>query len=73
MKGFHVFTIVLILFGSIFFGSDASAQVDIPAGTNTSNVTYDSQGRPIKKTDQSGDTLKHRDGSEDSISISFRY
>lgn len=72
MKGFHVFTFVLLL-GSMLFGINASAQVAVPAGTNTSNVTYDAQGRPIRKTDQSGDTLKHRDGSEDSISISFRY
>lgn len=37
-------------------------------------VTYDSQGRPIaNKKDSSSLSLKHRDGSEDSITTSFRY
>ncbi len=36
-------------------------------------VSYDSQGRPIRKQRSGNDSLKHRDPLEDSITISFRY
>ncbi|MFT4204987.1 MAG: hypothetical protein QM610_13875 [Chitinophagaceae bacterium] len=70
MKVFRVITCILLLVGSLLRGLDAVGQ---STTTSTSDVTYDSQGRIIKKTDQSADTLRHRDGSEDSISVSFRY
>lgn len=37
-------------------------------------VSYDSQGRPIRKRNNTGnDSLKHRDPLEDSITISYRF
>jgi hypothetical protein len=41
-------------------------------GTDTSNISYDSQGRPIRKT-KGADSLQHRDPLADSITITFRY
>lgn len=73
MKAFRVITYILLLVGPLLWGLGAHAQDVGAGGTNTSNVTYDNQGRPIRKSNQNADTLKHRDGSEDSISISFRY
>ena len=74
MKVFRVATFILLLVGSLCSGSRAYAQVVTrPLEADNSSMSYDSQGRPIRKTNQSADTLKHRDGSEDSISISFRY
>lgn len=73
MKVFRLITFILLLAVSMIYGTRLSAQVTTTNGTSTSDITYDSQGRPIKKTNQSGDTLAHRDGSEDSITISFRY
>ncbi len=73
MKVARVITYILLLVVFLIGGIKASAQVVGSGNANAAEVTYDNQGRPIKKTDQSGDTLKHRDGSEDSITISFRY
>jgi hypothetical protein len=38
----------------------------------TGNVTYDNQGRPIRKS-KGGDSLQHRDKYADSITIYYRY
>ncbi|WP_447641880.1 MULTISPECIES: putative porin [Chitinophagaceae] len=73
MKVFRVITLILSLVGSLVWGIQAAAQAVGAESTNSSNVSYDAQGRPIRKSNQNSDTLKHRDGSEDSISISFRY
>ena len=67
------FTIILLCLITTFWSNKLLAQVNVPIGTQTSNMGVDPQGRPMRKNNISGDTLKHRDGSEDSISISFRY
>ena len=41
-------------------------------GNNSSQVSYDSQGRPIKKS-SGKDSLKHRNPLEDSITISYKF
>ncbi|GGH82950.1 hypothetical protein HNQ91_005938 [Filimonas zeae] len=41
-------------------------------GRDTSNITYDSQGRPMRRN-KGADSLQHRDPLEDSITISFRF
>jgi len=74
MKVFRLITFVVLLVGSMLHGLESRAQVTgTPVDANGSNVSYDNQGRPMRKSNQSADSLKHRDGSEDSISISFRY
>jgi hypothetical protein len=40
--------------------------------SNSSNVGYDSQGRPIRKT-TGNDSLQRRDRNADSITIFYRY
>lgn len=46
--------------------------MSVNRGSDTSSITYDSQGRPIKRN-KGADSLQHRDPLEDSITISFRY
>ena len=41
-------------------------------GNSSSQTSYDSQGRPIKKNNAK-DSLKHRDPLEDSITISYKF
>jgi hypothetical protein len=52
------------------------AQVQLRGATGTvgqpNNVTYDAQGRPIKKT-AGQDSLQRRDRNADSITIYFKY
>ncbi len=60
----------------LVLGSRVQAQNRFQPPTSTSNqsqVGFDSQGRPIKKSTGSGDTLKHRDPLEDSLTLSYRY
>lgn len=70
--------ILIILFLILVGGIPLSAQ-QIRSGQNnllqnqqTSNITYDSQGRPMKKN-TGNDSLQKRDRFADSITIFYRY
>jgi hypothetical protein len=69
----HIFLVVLI------WSAVSAAKAQVPLnnmglrpGLDTT-VSYDSQGRPIRKQRGGNDSLQHRDPLEDSITISFRY
>ncbi|MDR0792104.1 MAG: putative porin [Chitinophagaceae bacterium] len=69
MRKFLNFITVAVL---LLAGYEASAQITNPT-TDNPNISYDTQGRPMRKGNSKGDTLAHRDPSEDSITISYRY
>jgi len=62
---------VLLLFGNaaLFAQTRNIGQLNVQQG---SNITYDSQGRPIKKT-TGNDSLQRRDRNADSITIFYHY
>lgn len=80
IKAFMIYLRLLCLMACSLFlllvTQKAKAQITNPGinpGLDTT-VSYDSQGRPIRKRNNGGnDSLKHRDPLEDSITISFRY
>ncbi|BAV08453.1 Putative porin [Filimonas lacunae] len=49
-----------------------NGQISNYSSSDTSSISYDSQGRPIKKQ-KGNDSLQHRDPLEDSITISYRF
>ena len=65
--------IIILLLGSV---SLRAQQIPLrqygQQGTGGSNVTYDNQGRPIRKS-KGSDSLQHRDRYADSITIYYRY
>lgn len=70
------FLIILLLFGSTRLLAQSNFQTP-PArqgqsSSNTSNIAYDNQGRPIRKNSKN-DSLQHRDRYADSITIFYRY
>ncbi len=67
-----LFLFMLIAFGLSFKSVHAQQPTLTLPGANQSQVTYDNQGRPIKRQKDSL-TLKHRDQFEDSITINFKY
>ncbi len=62
--------LLFIQFKSMSQNSNFNNQSSSQSGSQT-GVTYDSQGRPIKKNKQ--DSLQHRDRFADSITIYYRY
>src|SRR5690349_21423577 len=67
-----LFLFMLIAFGLALKSVHAQQPTLTLPGANQSQVTYDNQGRPIKRSKDSL-TLKHRDQFEDSITINFKY
>src|SRR4051812_10616790 len=73
------FFYLFFLLTAAFLAIDACslhAQVRPGQRSGTPPVRYDAQGRVIPNTPASGrgqDSLKHRDNTEDSITIYFRY
>ncbi len=69
------FLIILLLFGSTRLLAQSNFQTPPRQGqsnSNTSNIAYDNQGRPIRKNTKN-DSLQHRDRYADSITIFYRY
>ena len=70
------FRFLLLIVACLSIGAGVIfAQTSFPSGSGTPQVRYDAQGRVIPATPgQKGqDTLKHRDNTEDSITIYYRY
>ena len=65
--GFYIVLSLVIL----QLGSSAQSTTQDNAGISQSGLTYDSQGRLMKKNKQ--DSLQHRDKYADSITIFYRY
>src|SRR3954468_17600287 len=73
-----LFSLRLLIFTTIIFavcGPNATAQRPMTLGSTTQQPQYDSQGRIIPNSPQQkgGDSLKHRDNTDDSITIHYRY
>jgi len=66
LKLFLQYIIALFLLPAFF--TKAQAQNN----TTTNQIGFDSQGKPFKRQN-SNDSLKHRDASEDSMTLTYRY
>jgi len=62
----------LLLFGNISHSLNAQFNQSNQDKQATSGISYDSQGRPIKKQNKQ-DSLQHRDRFADSITIYYKY
>lgn len=68
-----VFAVCLSLAGATHLAAqNTGRRLATMQSGNTSNITYDSQGRPIKRN-TGNDSLQRRDRNADSITIYFRY
>jgi hypothetical protein len=65
----HFFYLLFVLFIAAFA---MNVRAQLPTGVSSSQVGFDSQGRPIKR-DSTNKHLEHRDPLEDSITISYKY
>ena len=63
---------ILLLLGCFNFSLNAQFNQSSQEKQTTSDIGYDSQGRPIKKQSRT-DSLQHRDKFADSITIFYRY
>ncbi len=65
-----IFLFLVLLYPVFLWAQDTREAV--PTQNPASQITFDSQGRPIRRQTQK-DSLIHRNPLEDSITISFRY
>lgn len=71
----QIHTLLLLLIAAVFTGpamAQTRSNIGQLSNVNSNNLTYDAQGRIIRKT-TGNDSLQHRDAYADSITIFYKY
>jgi hypothetical protein len=70
---FYPRLILLLLLSSILWAGNSFAQRTITKDNTQPNIQTDGRGNPINPKNNKVDSLKHRDNTEDSITITYRF